>query len=51
MRANGLGDILFAAGGVIPHRDVVTLKELGVDAVFPANTLTKEIVKFSVLFG
>jgi len=46
MRANGLGDVLFAAGGVIPHRDVVKLEELGVDAIFPANTMTKEIVQF-----
>ncbi|MGD2126144.1 MAG: cobalamin-dependent protein [Desulfobacteraceae bacterium] len=46
MKANGLDDILYMVGGVIPHKGIAALKELGVDAVFPANTMTQEIVEF-----
>jgi methylmalonyl-CoA mutase cobalamin-binding domain/chain len=46
MKSNNLEDVLFITGGVIPPGDIVKLEELGVDAVFPANTMTKEITKF-----
>jgi methylmalonyl-CoA mutase C-terminal domain/subunit len=38
MKSNNLEDVLFITGGVIPPGDIVKLEELGVDAVFPANT-------------
>ena len=46
IKAKGLDDILYMVGGVIPHKDIQTLKDMGVDAVFPANTMSKEIVVF-----
>ena len=46
MKANGLDDVLFTVGGVIPYRDLAKLKEMGIDGIFPANTMTHEIVQF-----
>ena len=46
MKQNGLEDVLFLVGGVVPHQDVAELARIGVDAVFPANTNTGEIVHF-----
>ena len=36
-------DILLIAGGIIPERDVITLKEMGVIEVFGPGTNTSEI--------
>jgi len=41
-----LENVLLVAGGTIPHKDRLILEEMGVDAIFPANTLTEEIVKY-----
>ncbi|MCF6245770.1 MAG: cobalamin B12-binding domain-containing protein [Desulfobacula sp.] len=38
MNKNGLGDIKLTVGGVIPNRDIPTLKEMGVAQVFPGGT-------------
>jgi methylmalonyl-CoA mutase C-terminal domain/subunit len=46
MREQGLENVLLMVGGVVPHRDYAVLQEIGVDAVFPANTITREIVQF-----
>jgi methylmalonyl-CoA mutase C-terminal domain/subunit len=46
MQQRGLEDVLFLVGGVIPHQDVGELIEIGVDAVFPSNTITQDIVVF-----
>jgi methylmalonyl-CoA mutase C-terminal domain/subunit len=46
MKNKGLEHVLFIAGGVIPPEDIPTLKEMGVDAVFVAGTLTQPIVEF-----
>jgi methylmalonyl-CoA mutase C-terminal domain/subunit len=46
MQQRGLEDVLFLVGGVIPHRDVGELTEIGVDAVFPSNTITQDIIVF-----
>ncbi len=43
MRENGLGDIKLTVGGVIPNRDIPTLEEMGVSAVFPGGTSFDEI--------
>ncbi|MFH1351888.1 MAG: cobalamin-dependent protein [Pseudomonadota bacterium] len=45
MKANGLDDVLFIVGGVVPHKDTGVLKDIGVDAIFPPNTMTKEITE------
>ena len=46
MERNDLDDVLLVAGGVIPPEDIPTLKEMGIDEVFVAGTLTKPIVDF-----
>ena len=44
--AQGAGDILVFAGGIIPERDIATLKVLGVDRVFLPGTTTATIVDY-----
>lgn len=46
IRDKGLNDVLFIAGGVIPPEDIPSLKEMGVNEVFVAGTLTKPIVDY-----
>jgi methylmalonyl-CoA mutase C-terminal domain/subunit len=46
MKRNSLDDVLLVAGGVIPPEDIPTLKEMGIDEVFVAGTLTGPIVQF-----
>ncbi|MCX5829059.1 MAG: cobalamin B12-binding domain-containing protein [Deltaproteobacteria bacterium] len=46
MKKGGLNDVRLVLGGVIPIEDVPTLKEMGVDAVFPAGSLTEPIVTY-----
>jgi len=42
----GMGDTLVIAGGIIPRRDVVSLEESGVSAVFPPGTSIRDIVAY-----
>lgn len=44
MKEAGLGDIRLTVGGVIPNRDIPTLKEMGVSAVFPGGTSFDDII-------
>ena len=46
LRAEGISDKLVVVGGVIPNRDIPTLKDLGVAGVFPGGTYFPEIVSF-----
>ncbi len=46
LASQGADDILVFAGGIIPDRDIETLKEAGVDAVFLPGTNTQEIVDY-----
>ncbi len=46
MQKRGLEHVLFIAGGVIPPEDIPTLKEMGVDEVFVAGTLTQPMVDY-----
>jgi methylmalonyl-CoA mutase C-terminal domain/subunit len=39
-------DILVFAGGIIPEKDSIKLKEAGIDAIFLPGTSTKEIVRY-----
>jgi methylmalonyl-CoA mutase, C-terminal domain len=43
-KENGLTNVKLVAGGIIPPRDVLAMKDLGVDAVFTPGTLRKEIL-------
>ena len=44
-RENDLKDVKLFAGGIIPPADVVTMKDIGVDAVFTPGTPRGEILK------
>jgi methylmalonyl-CoA mutase C-terminal domain/subunit len=46
LERNDLGHLLWIVGGNIPQRDVPTLAELGVDAVFPTGSSFQDIVDF-----
>lgn len=46
MKKGGLDDVLLIVGGIIPSEDIPTLKEMGVDEVFPAGSLTEPIVTY-----
>jgi methylmalonyl-CoA mutase C-terminal domain/subunit len=46
MKKAGLDDVLLVVGGVIPPEDIPTLKEMGVDEVFTAGSLTEPIVNY-----
>ena len=39
-------DIGLVVGGIIPDRDVESLRGLGIDAIFPPGTTTTEIIEF-----
>ncbi|MDD3846489.1 MAG: cobalamin B12-binding domain-containing protein [Syntrophorhabdaceae bacterium] len=45
-REEGIDDKMVVVGGVIPVRDVLRLKELGVKGVFPGGTPFSEITSF-----
>lgn len=44
LRAQGAGDIRVVVGGIIPPRDVETLRALGASHVFPMGTPLADIV-------
>jgi methylmalonyl-CoA mutase C-terminal domain/subunit len=41
-----IGDKLIVVGGVIPNKDIPTLKEIGVNGIFPGGAHFDEIIKF-----
>ena len=41
-----IGDKLIVVGGVIPNKDIPTLKDIGVKGIFPGGVHFDEIVKF-----
>ncbi len=43
---NGLDDVLFFAGGIIPDRDLDPLKRIGIAEIFPPGSSLDEIVRF-----
>jgi methylmalonyl-CoA mutase, C-terminal domain len=46
VRKEGLDDVLVVVGGVIPNKDISTLKDLGLQGVFPGGTRFDEITAF-----
>jgi methylmalonyl-CoA mutase C-terminal domain/subunit len=46
MESEGMGDKLVLVGGVIPNKDIQTLKDLGIDGVFPGGAGFDQIVRF-----
>jgi methylmalonyl-CoA mutase C-terminal domain/subunit len=46
MKKEGLNDVLFLVGGIIPDQDVEKLKQIGVAEVFQPGASTEEIIAF-----
>ncbi|MGB2907485.1 MAG: cobalamin B12-binding domain-containing protein [Candidatus Aminicenantaceae bacterium] len=46
LAAQGAGDILVIAGGIIPEQDIAALKAQGIAEVFLPGTSTQEIVEW-----
>ena len=46
LREQGLNDCLVLVGGIVPHEDILRLKQQGVAEIFLPGTSTEEIVKF-----
>lgn len=46
LKKEGLTDRLVLIGGVIPNKDIATLKAMGVDGVFPGGSYFDDIVRF-----
>jgi methylmalonyl-CoA mutase C-terminal domain/subunit len=44
--AEGAGDVLVFAGGIVPEGDIEGLRQSGIDAVFLPGTATGEIVRY-----
>jgi len=44
IKEQGLDDVNLTVGGVIPHRDIPKLKEMGVAEVFPGGTSFEDII-------
>lgn len=42
----GLRDVLWLVGGVIPDKDQKVLKDLGVDGIFPTGTPLESVTEF-----
>ncbi len=46
LREKGAEDIALAVGGLIPARDIPTLKALGAKGAFPPHTLPSTVINF-----
>jgi methylmalonyl-CoA mutase C-terminal domain/subunit len=46
MRQKGLGDVLLFGGGIIPEKDIETLKKMGVGELFTPGASTTDIVTY-----
>ena len=46
VRAQGMTDVLIAAGGIIPDADIARLKEIGIGEVFGPGTSIGEVARY-----
>ncbi len=46
IQKEGMDTVMVVVGGVIPTRDIPTLKEIGVKGVFPGGTPFEESIRF-----
>jgi methylmalonyl-CoA mutase cobalamin-binding domain/chain len=46
VKKQNIGDKLIVVGGVIPNKDIPTLKDIGVNGIFPGGVHFDEIVEF-----
>ncbi len=44
LKEKGMDDVAVVVGGVIPHRDIPALKDMGVDGVFPGGSALDNII-------
>lgn len=44
LKVKNMNDVAVVVGGVIPHRDIPALKELGIDGVYPGGTALDDII-------
>ena len=48
MKKEKLNDVLVLVGGIIPDKDVIKLKELGVSEIFQPGASTEDIIKYVI---
>ena len=46
MKKNDLDDVLLIVGGTFPAEDIPVMKEMGIDEVFGAGSLTEPIIQY-----
>lgn len=46
LKEQGVDDVLFVGGGVIPDEDIPGLKEAGIDEIFTPGTSTTTIIEY-----
>ncbi|MFN5628308.1 MAG: cobalamin B12-binding domain-containing protein [Bacteroidota bacterium] len=46
MKAKNMNDVLLTGGGIIPEKDMLKLKEIGVGELFAPGTDTKVIIEY-----
>ncbi len=46
MKEKGLSNVLLFGGGIIPDKDIIALKEMGVGELFTPGTSTSDIVAY-----
>lgn len=46
MKNSEIDDVLLFGGGIIPEKDITTLKQMGIGALFTPGTSMNEIVEF-----
>ena len=46
LRGKGIADVLVLVGGIIPQEDILQLKILGIDGVFPVHSALQNIEQF-----
>ena len=46
LKQNQIDDVLVFGGGIVPDKDILKLKEMGVAEIFQPGTNTEEIVRF-----
>jgi methylmalonyl-CoA mutase C-terminal domain/subunit len=46
MKEKNLNDVLLFGGGIIPDKDIIKLKEMGIGELFTPGTSTTEIIQY-----
>lgn len=46
LKGRNLNDVLVILGGIVPRQDIPTLKQMGIDEVFPSGSSMEKVVQF-----